>query len=144
MLTFTTTLSFYQKESSAQPIPAGQNKHQPKLLIKPPQLMMTWTFCVSRGFSAQHHMAHRMTRVGQKKLKNLGRDGIIKAMSRSLGFEYARRSQSVESVYRQPDVIRQRSPMLLLQFTALTQPHSPALLLYTTLLFRTHKLVLKV
>ncbi len=44
--------------------------------------------------------------------------GIIKALSRRPGFEYARRSPSVESVYRRPGLLRQESLVLfLLQFT---------------------------
>lgn len=135
---------FYQKRAkAAHPIAAGQNKHKPKLLIKPAQLVMTWTFCVSRGsYSAPYGTQNDR---GTKK-RNLQRVAIIKARSRSLGFEYARRSSSAESVYRQPSLIRQSSPvLLLLQFTALRQLHSPApfffFFFYATLHYQIHKLV---
>ena len=53
--------------------------------------------------------------------------GIIKAMSRWPGFEYARRSPSVEPIYRQPGLLRRdRLVLFLLQFTD-SQLWSPAL-----------------
>ena len=49
----------------------------------------------------------RLAERGIKK-RECKRAGLIKAMSRRPGFEYAKRSPSVESVYRRPGLIRQR------------------------------------
>lgn len=55
-----------------------------------------------QGSSALSHIQRVAERHKKKE-----RVGIIKAMSRWPGFEYARRSPSVESVYRRPGLLRQ-------------------------------------
>lgn len=79
--------------------------HQPSLLMKSSELLEGPTSLVPP--SSEPYGSHRDWQKSHKKRESK-RAGLIKAMSRRPGFEYAKRSPSVESVYRRPGLIRHR------------------------------------